>query len=86
MNIVERLVAQRIHAEVEAGLEKVRIEASQSGFELGKEAQKELFLETGMLKGTEQTHSLKCPNCTHTINIPCINYTIPKSLSDKNKE
>lgn len=51
-------------------------EAQQIGFDLGRQAQKEIYVLAEKPQAKEATHVIKCPECTSKINIPCINYVL----------
>lgn len=83
MNVLDRLFLNRVNSAIEAVKREIRIEASEEGFRLGKQAQKELYAATEQCVSKEATHRLKCPNCSKTINIPCVNYVRVKEVYKK---
>lgn len=64
---------------------EAHIEAQQIGFDLGKQAQRELYEQAEKPVSKEATHRLECPSCKSTINIPCLNYMTAPTVTEQDK-
>jgi len=61
---------------VEAERRNAAIEAQQIGFDLGRQAQSELYALAEKPISKEALHDISCPECKSKIHIPCINYVL----------
>ena len=83
MRIIDSIIAAKINTAVNAVLDEERAKAREDGFELGKLAQQEEYMLHRTIVGTEQTHSLNCPQCKSKIHIPCINVVLQEQDNGK---
>ena len=81
MRLLDKIVSDKLKWQIEQEKAQVRRAALDTGFELGQKSMQERLLDTGVLGTIEDTHTIKCMNCSMTIKIPCLNFTY-KQMQD----
>jgi len=77
MNLLDKLISDKLKWRIEQEKAKIQREALDMGFELGQKSMQERLLDAGVLGTKEDTHTIKCMNCAMTIKLP---FALPRQI------